>query len=209
MGLFDKKNKKEENRRYTSELPKVPEPPELPELPELPSLDDDYRDEPIPQLPSFPLNSLGAKFSQDTIKEAVTGKKEGKEVLNADEFPYENDSEIMHKPLNKNKREDFENYEESEFPIKPRYQEISRGFKERSYATKKAEPVFIRIDKFEESLGLFENIKDQISEIEHLIKNTKEIKAKEEEELNSWEMQLQEIKKQVERVNQDIFSKLE
>ena len=207
MGLFGKKDKREEMKRYSSEIPKAPEPPELPELPELPSLDEDY-DEPIPQLPSFPLNSLGNKFSQNTIKEAIAGKKEEREVFSADEFPYEEDSEIMHKPLMKT-RGDFENYEESGMPVKPKYREISKRFKEKEYLTKKAEPVFIRIDKFEESLELFENIKYQISEIEQLVKNTKEIKAKEEEELNSWEMQLQEIKKQVEKVNSDIFSKIE
>jgi len=58
-------------------------------------------------------------------------------------------------------------------------------------------------------MHLFENIRRQISEIEHLIKNTKDIKTREEEELNSWENQLQEIKKQVEKVDQDIFSKIE
>ena len=75
--------------------------------------------------------------------------------------------------------------------------------------TKKAEPVFIRIDKFEESIKIFQEIKSQISDIEKLIKNTKEIKAKEEEELTSWETEIQTVKNQIEKVNQDIFSRIE
>ena len=75
--------------------------------------------------------------------------------------------------------------------------------------TRKAEPVFIRIDKFEESMKIFHNIRSQVSEIENLIKNTKEIKAKEEEELASWESEIQVIKNQIEKVNQDIFSRIE
>ncbi len=206
MSLFHRDNKKEEAKRSISEMPKFPE---LPKLPELPPFDEDSdTEETLHQLPSFPLNSLGEKFSQNTIKKAVAGKKEEEEVLDADESSDEEESEMMQRPLSKLRRGDFENYEEG-FPIRPKSKEVSRSFIERNYPTRKAEPIFIRIDKFEESMHLFENIRRQISEIEHLIKNTKDIKTREEEELNSWENQLQEIKKQVEKVDQDIFSKIE
>jgi len=205
MGLFKKGGEKEGIKKTLAEMPKLPE---LPELPELPSLGEEYEQPgPIPKLPSFPPSSLGNKFSQSTIKEAVAGKKEGEGVYDADEFPYEEELEIMHKPLKKSFSEDIENYEEG-FPIKPKSKEIARGIIGESYFTKKAEPIFIRIDKFEESMELFEKIKRQLLEIEDLIKDTKHIKTKEEEELTSWENQIQEIKKQVEKVNQDIFSKI-
>jgi len=252
MGLFNKKNKKEEPRKILPITPRVSELPEyseLPKLPDLPSLDEDeYSDEAVPKLPAFPTNTLGTKFSQNTIKEAVSGKKEVEGVFDANDFS-EEDSEIMHKPLKPIKKE-FEDYEKPEirekiirpsyepsyeeepmvrsiksnvmeeepayeesFPLMPsiKSREItpSRRYREKSSGTKKAEPVFVRLDKFEEGMNLFDDIKTQIADMEHLIKNTKEIKQKEEEELNSWQNQLQEVKRQIEKVDRDIFSKIE
>jgi hypothetical protein len=205
MGLFGKKDKKEEIKKN---VPVVPELPELPKLPELPSMNEfSYEEEQLPQLPTFPNNSLGNKFSQNTIKEAISGKKEEEEVFDAEDFP-EEDTGMMQKPLKKHAVEDFENYEES-IATKPKSKEMPQNFAMRNYMTKKAEPVFIRIDKFEESMKIFQDIKSQISEIEELIKSTKEIKSKEEEELASWETEIQTIKNQIEKVDQDIFSRIE
>jgi hypothetical protein len=267
MGLFTKKNKNEEIKKPFSVTPRVSELPEisdLPKLPELPSLDEEeYSDEAIPKLPSFPTNTLGTKFSQNTIKEAVSGKKEAVGVFDADDFSEEEDSEIMHKPL-KPIREEVESYDQGEtmkrlpkpttydqketmrmpvrqmaydegeimtksiksnvreeepaayeenFSLMPaRSREISSskmGYRERTSGAKKTEPVFVRLDKFEEGMNLFDDIKAQIADMEHLIRNTHEIKQKEEEELNSWQNQLQEVKRQIEKVDKDIFSKIE
>jgi hypothetical protein len=231
MGLFSRKEKKEEIKMPFTVTPRVSEISESSDLPELPSLDEDpYRDEEIPQLPSFPVNSLGTKFSQNTIKEAISGEKEVAGVFNADDSSNEESPEIMQKPLKKPMREDVENYNEGpeirtksikrniqeepenyeeEFPTITRPRESSRGFRERNYPPKKEEPVFVRLDKFEEGMNLFDDIKAQITDMEHLIRNTKEIKTKEEEELNSWQNQLQEVKRQIEKVDKDIFSKIE
>ena len=202
MGLFGKKKK----GKMQNVPPGNQNIPQLPQFPELPNLNPQ---EPLPQLPSFPNNSLGEKFSQDTIKKAVTGKKEDEEV-SADEFELPKLKEVptMQKPRTKN----YEDYEEEEYeeeeempPMKS--QKIPRSFQNMG-VTRKAEPVFIRLDKFEESMHTFEKIKDQISEIEHLIRNTKELKVKEEEELSSWENEIQTIKNEIEKINQEIFSKI-
>jgi hypothetical protein len=204
MGLFGKKDKKEEVKRGISNIPELPE---LPKLPELPSMDEfSYEDESLPQLPKFPNNPLGDKFSQNTIKEAITGKKEDEEVFDAEDFSEEEG--MMQKPLQKPLREDFENYETG-ISTKPKLREVPQNFVTKNYMTKKAEPIFIRIDKFEESMKIFQDIRSQVSEIESLIKNIKEIKSKEEEELASWETEIQQIKDQIEKVNQDIFSRIE
>ena len=206
MGLFGNKNKKEELKRAISNIPELPE---LPRLPELPSMNEfSYEEEPLPQLPRFPNSTLGNKFSQNTIKEAIAGKKESEEVFDAEDFPEEERKGMMQKPLQKHSIEDYENYEES-ISSKPKSKEVPQNFATRNYMTRKAEPVFIRIDKFEESMKIFHEIRSQISEIENLIKNTKEIKAKEGEELASWEAEIQVIKNQIEKVNQDIFSRIE
>ena len=150
MGLLNKKKKRDEQE--------VKLPP-LPELPELPRMDEglDNSREIIHQLPSFPTNSLGEKFSQNTIKKAVTGKEEGDEIF-ADDFA-EEEMQMMQKPL-----------------IEPWRREIPIGFEEAAKRVKRIEPIFIRIDKFEESLHIFDKTKKQISEIETMLRYIRKTK---------------------------------
>ncbi len=208
MGLFKKSENKKEVSNYQKDFP--PKLPELPKLPDFPELENSQNENPeekfsLPQLPSFPNSSLGEKFSQNTIKEAVSGGKEVNSEDEAEDF-------------------DMDDYEGSMMPMSPDEMQSSimshdgeisttlkptKGYTQKQYiSTKNSEPVFIRLDKFEESLEIFKDAKEQISEIEHLLKDIKELKEKEEEELNSWEDEIQGIKKQIEKVDQDIFSKI-
>lgn len=210
MGLFGKKDKKEEVKKNVSAVPELPE---LPKLPELPSMDEfSYGDDSsLPQLPKFPNNPLGNKYSQNTIKEAVAGVKEDEEDSYAEDFP-ETEEEVktgmMQRPLQKPLTREFEDYETG-ISTKPKSKEVPSNFVSKNYLTRKAEPIFIRIDKFEESMKIFQDIREQISEIENLLKNIRETKSKEEGELASWETEIQQIKNQIEKVNQDIFSRIE
>ena len=72
MGLFGKKEKKSE-----VEIPTLPKLPKLPDFPEM-------SDEGIRQLPSFPSSQIGKKFSQDTIKDAVSGERGDKSFYEED-----------------------------------------------------------------------------------------------------------------------------
>lgn len=206
MSLFKKKVKQKE---FAPESPtSLPELPELPKLPELPPMDDNFSEEPLPQLPSFPNNDFGNKFSRDSIKDAVSGKREGDEVPLADDFV--EDEQMMQEPLKKPmivEDDDFDDEEKS--VVSPKSHEVPSHFRQTYSQTRKAEPIFIRIDKFEESLKTFEKAKEQVLEIEGLIKHTKALKEKEEEELISWEKEIQLIKQEVEKIDKDIFSKIE
>ena len=183
MGWFDKKQSVEKKQPNLSL-------PELPKLPELPNIEDK---EPIHQLPSFPNNSLGDKFSQDTIKDAVTGKKEG-EGEGANEFVTDNIQKMPAPPIKPIINEFKSDNEKTEYRIKS--------------TTQEAEPIFVRIDKFEESLEIFEKTKEKISEIDETLKEIKEIKKEEEDQLNSWEKEIQKVKGQIEKIDKELFSKL-
>lgn len=187
MGWFKKKQKKEKKK----ELPTLPE---LPKLPELPGTSQEKDLEPIHQLPSFPNDSLGEKFSQNTIKKAITGKKEGESAFEIDDDSEKELEEhrIPRGHLNKQTRK-----------------ELSENFEEPTRKIKETEPIFIRIDKFEESLHLIEKTKKQILEVEKMLKDIKKIKEEEEEELEIWEKEIQTAKEQIGKVDQDIFSKIE
>ncbi len=181
MGWFGKDDKEGMNS--------MPEIPKLPELPELPKLDTD--NEKLPQLPSFPASNLGEKFSQSAIKEAVTGKKEVEEDA---------DDEDQMMPLPPKM---------SEEPMTKDIEEVPQGFREAVSMVRKAEPVFVRIDKFEQSLKVFEKAKDKVMDIEKMLKDIKKLKEQEEEELNNWEKEIQTTKEQIERVDKELFSKIQ
>ena len=192
MGLFGKKPKKEDKKiKAISE--KLPE---LPKLPDFPDFDEPRKKEQLSKLPRFPDNALGKKFSQNTIKEAVTGEKEeDDEVPEADEF-VSREEQMMHQPLERGIR-------------KPSTKQIPVTFREVAKKVKEIEPIFIRIDKFEESLHTFEKAKQQILEIEKMLRNIKRLKEEEEKELNMWEREIGTTKQHIEKIDQDIFSKVE
>ncbi len=195
MGLFNKDKKEEKGN--ISKLP------DLPRLPEIPGFDDLKN---LPQLPSFPRSSIGEKFSQNTIKDAFAGLKEGEGSGEEDM----EDGEEMIQPLKKNRTRELEDEDE--------YRQFQR-FERRVLETpslpssgvsyKKTEPIFVRLDKFEESLKIFEKTREQISEIENILREINRIKEQEEKELQFWEQEIQNIKKQIEKVDKDIFSRLE
>lgn len=196
MGLF-KKEKAGEKREVKGGPPQLPE---LPKLPELTGTEEERGlysqsvnqppSQPINQLPKFPDNSLGEKFSQNTIKEAVAGEKEGDEGFDANDFAGQ--MQMMQKP------------QKSQFS-----REISLEPKEPETKHKKTDPVFIRLDKFEESMNLFKKAKKQLSEIETMLNNIRKLKNEEEKELELWEKEMQSVKTQIEKVDNDIFSKIE
>ncbi len=192
MGLFKKKKREE--------IEKTPSLAELPRLPELPRLGETSMQRGIPQLPSFPNNSIGQKFSQDSIKEAVLGEKEEEEEFEADEFaPPEPKMQMMPGPSRKPKTRELPFQEEEEMLPRKRPQRI----------TKKAEPIFVRIDKFEESLENFERIRDRIAELEKMLREIKRVKEEEEREIDSWDKEIQSIRSQIEKIDRDIFSRIE
>jgi len=174
MGLFKKKEKKEEA------VPKLPELPRLPELPDIAEFQK-YTEEKLPQLPSFPNGDLGNRFSQNTIKEAITGKKE--EEVQAEEM--EEEIPMMRKPL---------------------IQEESKNYFERTQSS--SEPIFIRIDRFEEGSKSFEEVRKKVADIEKMLTGIKQIKEEEEKELESWTNEVIKIKEKMEKVDDNIFSKI-
>jgi len=197
MGLFRKKDRKKE----------VPSLPELPKLPDFPRLEDKESlgsNEFIHKLPGFPTNSLGKKFSQDSIKDAVTGKKDGVDGSKVDEFDMMEDMRRIREPLIKPLTEELpiEDIDEEEDIFMERDVGVSKTMK------RDVEPVFIRIDRFEEGLHIFEETKKKISEIERALGETKRIKEKEERELQDWENEIRTIKDQIEKIDRDIFSKI-
>ncbi len=183
MGLLKKSKKADKKKKGLT-------PANSQELPKLPELPDFESSEKLSQLPQFPNDSFGEKFSQDIIKGAVTGKKEENEEEEANEFEPEREGQTMRQPLSNEK-----------------FEHVPATFREA--AKKMNEPIFVRIDKFEEGLHAFEKAKQQITEIEKMLRDVKNLKEEEEKELSLWEREVQKTKQEIEKIDQDIFSKIE
>ncbi len=200
MGLF---NKKEQH------IPRLPDLPTLPKIPQAPSMDKqnfspkflpdiDMPSQNIHELPSFPTDNFSEKFSQNSIKSAIEGENELN--LSKEEMLEEEINELDDPFMAPQK---IKNFSQKEF--KPSQEFITT--KETTHSEIN-EPVFVRIDKFEESLKIFKRTKNKLSEIEDLLKKTKEIKSKEDEELSLWENELRKLQEQIGKVDKDIFSKV-
>lgn len=181
MGWFNKKEKEQD--RNSS----------LPELPEFESVPQPV----ISQLPSFPNNPLAEKFSQSTIKEAVSGGKEVWGDQRVNEFEEDRNQRMPEPPQIEHGPKKFvrEAFEKPE----PRIKKIG----------KKEEKIFIRLDKFEDSLHNIREIQDRIEEIEKILEETKGIKDRENAEIAEWEKATIELKTKIERVERDIVSKVD
>ncbi|VVB79958.1 Uncharacterised protein [uncultured archaeon] len=192
MGLF---NKKEGSRPPAN-------PPKLPELPPIYS-DREYSATDLPQLPSFPNNSFGEKISQSAIKQAVSGKEEVDRGFDADESE---ENWMMPKPQKRSFTQELPFVGKS---LTRDVASVPKEFEAAEHRVRNVEPVFVRLDKFEESLHTFKKTKEKITEIERMLDQTKHIKEQEEKELEYWEMEIQKIKEQIEKIDRDIFSKVQ
>ena len=192
MAWFNK-NKKGEVKN-SNEFTEIPSLPQLPKLPDLPM--DNLQFKPN-ALPRFPSSSLGNKFSQDTIKGAITGEKE------EDEETTNESEEVQTMPR---------------LPASPLMQEVPSsmmgGFSERkqqqSYPMRQESqaPMFVRLDKFEENLDVFDKIKRQLVGVEKIFDDIKRTKEQEDKELMEWQTKLQTMKQQLDKIDKDIFSKI-
>ena len=152
---------------------------ELPQLPRLPKL---------PELPR--LNESTSKLP--ALPKNSFGGERGEEVFDEKKFGQaENKVRTIQKPPKRLPEE---------IPKKP--EEIIGKVKESG-------PIFIRLDKFEESLKVFEKAKDKIKEVEKMLGDTKRIKEEEEKELEEWEKEINMIKEGLENIDKNIFSKVE
>ena len=76
-------------------------------------------------------------------------------------------------------------------------------------SVKRAQPIYIRLDKFKAGLESFEDIKGKLTEIEDLLAKIREMKDKEERELEEWEREIQVVKARIEQIDNDVFKNVE
>jgi len=180
--LFGKKEKKEE-KKQVSEMPELPELPELPPLPKELESKSQFTERPglKNELPPLP-----------AFPSSSTGKKISNEAVKQIIREPSIEPQIISKPRTRE-------IEGAEIPARKQEPKVSI----------EAEPVFVRIDKYQKSLTKFQEIKKKILEIENLLRDIKEIKSREEAELHEWEAEIQTAKEKINDIDKTIFSKVD
>ena len=206
MGLFGKKKRVETENN-------------IPELPKLPEMENDFL--PRSEIPDVPpgLPDIETRPVSDSLPDFPPGKEKTNESDDNSPNEYEYQEPLYNEPPRKRPRRKIP---EPEFEPIPQSREIedleesrtvelgpseTQGFSRPS--TRKIEPIFIRLDKFQTTIETFEEIKSKVIEIESLLEKIRETKNKEEQELIDWEREIQIIKSRIDSVDKNIFSKLD
>ncbi len=181
-----------EKRKKEVTLPDLPISPEsrLPPRFDSSRIPDELDEAEVHELPSFPDSPMQQGFSQSAIKEAVTNE-------DADEtFPE------LKRPNREISSSGYKVVEMSDWskplPLRPSPPSV-----------KENKPIFVRIDKFQLARASLETVKLKLGEIESLLKQIRDVKAKEDQELSSWETELENIKSRIQSITSDIFDKTE
>lgn len=70
------------------------------------------------------------------------------------------------------------------------------------------EPIFVRIDKYQESKENLQEVKRKILEIESLLRDIKDIKSREDSQLHEWDSDIQEAKAKLDKIDRVMFQKM-
>ena len=229
MGLFKKKESIPEIPPVLRlpELPKIekseiPVPPQQPvqtPVPIMPSISSSQLSTTTPEfpsmsskaqaLPSLPKSRFNERLNQDIVKSAVSDSSEEKEV-EIEELPRDFKFEQMERagkeemiPSVLNTETVMKKMSEEKAPEKRAAPIISRPKQ-----ISESEPVFVRIENFQESEKRFNEIKKKVREIENALNKVKEVKIKEDEEISRWTEDLGKIKSKLNEIDSDIFSKI-
>jgi hypothetical protein len=74
---------------------------------------------------------------------------------------------------------------------------------------KKTEDVYVKLDKFHSARKALVHARDKLKELDELMKKIRETRMREEQELASWEDEINAVKSKVEDVTRNIFEKIE
>ena len=200
MGLFKKKEVKEE------ETPKLPELPRLPDFRDNSFHNEDFD---LPKtgehkgLPSFSESKMEDNLNQESIKSAIAptpltlpgATPAARTIL----------SPTSASPLEKR---DLRTFEIGSLPEKHSEEFIALKPSIYPRPDNVVEPVYIRLDKFKSAVSSFDEIKTKMLEIEDVLRKIREVKNKEDEELREWEKEIENIKTRMESIDKSIFSKV-
>ncbi len=173
-------------------------------LPDLPPVKPIFRDntpladipeEPVERhaLPTFPDTPISSKFSEAAIKEAVEEKESPEEEAKEESMPESEAKKPERHPIIR----ELEEAPKRKIAI------------EAKPSLKKSEDVYVKIDRFHSARKSLTAAKGKLHEINELLKKIRETRMREDQELQSWEKEIDAVKSKIEDVTSNIFEKVE
>lgn len=204
MGLFGKR-KKEKIEVREGELPDLTDLPSLPELPPLP----EEREAGLSQLPTLPADTRG--IDNEIVKAAVSDDLRSESLVKPRTREISGREMDIRSIMDRRTRElPTKLREETAEAVPPRPGFVIPSFvPQRAVEERVQGPIFVQIDKFEGALSSFTDIKRKIGEIGDLLKDIREVRQREEQELSDWEREIESIKARIDTIDNQIFKKLD
>ena len=184
-------------------------------------------------LPELSKTSLGENLNHEIVKSAVSDDESSgeKEVNGVQELPRNfkfqqpRESSIPPAPEQAPEQQQSESPGIPSIPAKPQEpRTLEMHGQEHTYAPGQGiqappaphphakrpvnEPVFVRIDKFQESKKSFDDIRKKLKNIEQVLGKIKDIKLKEDQEVALWTEDLEKLKIRLDEIDTDIFNKI-
>ncbi len=182
----------------------------------MPSNDEDEKEEldeehmPRQDLPSFPDSMSNKGFSQAAIKDAVGGPVCQEEVH----------VQYAPNPLKNFKSMEMEEWSPSvkkttEEPIEEKQESFRLGMPPSSSTINefpkkmRNSDVFVKLDKFYAARKALSDAEQKLEDINEVLRKIRETKLREEQELDSWERELMNIKARMNELNSNLFEKVD
>jgi len=138
---------------------------------------------PLPEFPRLP-NESSYPFYDEQLNENKGQKPDFTKVMPSSDF--------FEKKLSKDFQKDMDF---NELPSRRPVLALEKDDK----------PVFVKIDKYRESVKALSSIKSKLEEADNLLKNLMRIKQDEERELDEWQNTLNEIRQRLLKIDKDLF----
>lgn len=193
-------SKKEDKKKLPDlPLPRIPANPHIIHPPE----DNEEAEHHL--LPSFPDSPIDKGFSQTAIKDAVNSEKKEENKFDSFDFNKRGGTKVI-------EMDDFDNSGDNDGELIGGGASEPRKNRDFSYLSRRAEPrgdVFVKLSKFNSAKTALRDIENKLNDIENMIKKIKEIKMREEQELNVWDSEIVQAKNKVKEVSENIFEKID
>lgn len=169
-----------------------------PQLPAFQPLDEEKEE--IHGLPSFPDSPMSKGFSQSIIKSAIEEESQTLPEWNVKSENQDTEKTMEMKEWTPTVSKSSAMMSEERIPKLPSIQQENSIF-----AKDHKKHLFVKLEKFKESRESLSKIADKLGQMDELLKMIKDVKIKEEEELNAWEKDIENIKARISFINKEIF----
>ena len=154
-------------------------------------------EEKIPSLPKFPTSAMGEKMSRETVKSIIQMPEESDDKWKGMSSYNNNEMSVRAQEMNDSKNMVPETDRDNNFMSEKPSRNISGNAQ-----------VFIQIDKYQNVLKDLEDAINKVDQVREILKDVKQQKEEEENEITGWENEIAKIKEGLNRIDQTIFKEL-